>query len=95
MRSDHPGALCISAVTKGEIVFSRPQRSNFPARSQASPTLGTIITKNSIPLCLSAAIGSPEGSPQAGRRDVLDASNSSKTCAEKKFASPIECKLWQ
>ena len=66
MRSDHPGALCISAMTKGEIVFSRPQRPNFPARSQASPTLGTIIAKNSTPLCLSAAIGSPEGSP-AGR----------------------------
>jgi hypothetical protein len=44
---------------------------------------------------VSAAIGSPEGSPQAGRRDVLDASNSSKTSAEKKFASPIEWKLWQ
>ena len=42
-------------------------------QDQASPTLGTIIAKNSTPLCLSAAIGSPEGSPQASRRDVLDA----------------------
>jgi hypothetical protein len=33
--------------------------------------------------------------PQADLRDVLDASNSSKTSAEKKFASPIEWKLWQ